>query len=96
MRKCADIAPDDRRGWARKGPDCRERVKATRSLPETETEETETEVTDTPIRGVRWDMSHNTVGQRHATGSRAALDFFSPVPWVPAHRVRSRIRSRSR
>jgi hypothetical protein len=77
MKRMVDIVPDDRRGTPRKGPDCRERVKATRSLPvggDTLPDETPLPG-ETPIRGVHWSNEYATVGQRHATGSRSALDF---------------------
>jgi hypothetical protein len=96
MKKEADISPDNRRGLPRKGWTCAERVKEGKGVPSLPEETEPTEPTETPIRGAQWDLSHNTVGARHASGSRAALDFSAPVPWVPAHRVRSKTRSRTR
>jgi len=97
MKREVDISPDDRRGLPRKGWTCAERVKEGKgvpSLPE-ETEPETFEETEHPIRGAQWDLSHNTVGARHASGSRAALDYQPASPPTPIDRIRSKARSRA-
>lgn len=82
MKKLVDLSgPDIQAGTPRKGPTCDERVRHARAIFGVSIGVVQGGLPPEPredrsvVRGVQWDPSHNTVGSRHATGSRDALDY---------------------